>query len=328
MSLVVHIHRQPRVGAYSIENVFNTVANELRNQGLSVIDYQLGSRRRLLLDILALRRLKADVYHVTGDVNYIVQFLPRGKVVLTVHDIGHYLTGLSGWRRQVYRWFWLLLPLHFASRITAVSESTRDNLIKHMGRESAEINVIENCYNPIFHPVIKSFNDVCPRILQVGTSPYKNVPRLIRALRSIACQLVLIGPIDNEIQSAIVETGVIVENYVGISDKELHQEYAKADIVAFVSIGEGFGVPIIEAQAMGRPLLTANIPPMSVAAGEGASLADPLSVSAIRLGILRLIQDAIYRDQVVEAGIRNVAAYSPYVVAQKYMKVYAEIARL
>jgi len=325
---IVYIYRQPRSGAFSIENLFHTVAEELRSQGERVINYELGPRSQLLSDILALWKLKADVYHVTGDVNYLVLLLPWRKAVLTVHDIGHYLFGLQGWRRQVYKWIWLILPMRIAQRVTAVSAATRDHIVEYLDIPADRITVVDNCYHPMYRPIPKVFNAICPRILQVGTKPYKNVPRLVRALQGISCQLVLIGELDTEITTALAETGVAYENHIGISQDALFQHYVEADMVAFVSIGEGFGVPIIEAQAMARPLITANIPPMSVAAGPGACLANPLDVASIRAGILRLIGDETYRQRVVADGLKNVARYSPATIAQAYLQLYREIAEV
>jgi glycosyltransferase involved in cell wall biosynthesis len=108
---------------------------------------------------------------------------------------------------------------------------------------------------------------------------------------------------------------------VGISQQALFDQYVAADLVTFISIGEGFGLPIIEAQAMARPLVTANIPPMSVAAGEGACLVDPLDLDSMRGGIVRLINDDAFRNEVIRKGLENVTAYSPETVARQYLKL-------
>jgi glycosyltransferase involved in cell wall biosynthesis len=67
----------------------------------------------------------------------------------------------------------------------------------------------------------------------------------------------------------------------------LNEQYVKCDVVAFLSLGEEFRVPIMEAQAVARPLITSNISPMREVAGEGACLIDPLDVAQIRTGIQR-----------------------------------------
>ena len=88
-----------------------------------------------------------------------------------------------------------------SSAVTAVSKATADNIVKHLGIESDRLEVIENCYSPLFRNVPRRFNWSCPVILQVGTKHYKNVPRLIDAIRGIPCKLVLIGKLDQPARS-------------------------------------------------------------------------------------------------------------------------------
>lgn len=324
---IVLVYRPPSQGGFSIENLFHTVAGELRSGGETVIEYVAGARSSILIDLVNLWRLRADIYHVTGDVNYMVLGLPGNKTVLTIHDIGNYLYGLQGWKRWIYKWVWLILPIWKAGRATAVSDVTKSHIVEHLRIPAEQVKVINDCYDSGFCPSIKSFNADCPRILQVGTKPYKNVPRLIQALAGLDCHLVLVGELDAEIRVALQATQISIENWVGLSQEDLLHQYREADLVAFVSIGEGFGMPIIEAQAMGKPLITASVPPMSIVAGPGACLADPLSVQSIRAGVVKLIQNESYRQQVVAAGLRNVEQYSPVAVSKQYLKTYQEMAR-
>jgi glycosyltransferase involved in cell wall biosynthesis len=321
---VIFIYRKQKKNAYSIEELFHTIANELGKQ-IEVIEYEVGSRFNILLDIWHLRRLSADIYHVTGDINYFIPLLPSKKAVLTVHDIGHYLFGLRGIKRWIYKWLWLVFPIRSAKAVTSVSMETRENIVKHLGITHKPIEVIENCYSPIFKPVAKPFSIECPVILQVGTKPYKNVPRLVEALKDVHCRLVLIGYLDDEIKQKLVDCKVFYENYVGLSHKELYQKYIECDIVSFVSIGEGFGVPIIEAQVVGRPLITANLAPMCDVAGKGACLVNPLEVSEIHAGINRIICDETYRNQIIELGFGNVSSYSPATISNQYYALYKKI---
>lgn len=318
---VILIYRKHHEGAFSIEELFHTIAGELGKQ-VEVIEYETGTRWNMLRDAWRLRKLNADIYHVTGDINYFVPLLPHKKTVLTVHDIGHYLFGLNGIKRWLYKWLWLIFPIRRAGAVTSVSTETRENTVKHLGIADSRVKVIENCHSAIFKPVTKPFTANCPVILQVGTQPYKNVPRLIEALKGLSCRLVLVGRLNDKAKQKLVECGIVYENYVGITHEEIYRRYVDCDIVSFVSIGEGFGVPIIEAQASGRPLITANVSPMREVAGDGACLVDPLDVSQIREGIIKIIADTEYRHQLVERGLRNVIRYSPATISNQYLDLY------
>jgi glycosyltransferase involved in cell wall biosynthesis len=318
---VVFVHRQRRRGAYSIEGLFRTVASELREQ-VQTVEYEAGSRWHILRDIRRLRSLQADVYHVTGDVHYLAFCLPAKKTVLTVHDINHYLRDLRGIKRWIYKWIWLMWPIRTAGAVTAVSIETRENIVRHLAISDRPIDVIENCHSDIFRPVQRPFNESCPVILQIGTQPHKNVPRLAEALQGIRCRLVLIGRLEPGLKKKLAECGVDYESHEDLTQEQLYRQYVDCDMVTFVSLAEGFGVPIIEAQATGRPLVTTDISPMRDVARDGACLVDPFDVSQIREGILRIIGDSKYRSELVDRGLRNVARYSPAAVSGRYLELY------
>jgi glycosyltransferase involved in cell wall biosynthesis len=321
---VVLIYRKPNTGGYSIEQLFRTIAGELGKQ-IEVVEYVVGDRKSFLLDAWRLRQLDADIYHVTGDINYMVNLLPCKKVVLTVHDIGNYLFGLSGIKRWLYKWVWLIFPIRRAGLVTSVSIETRNNIVKHLRITDKRIVVIENCHSAIFKPVEKLFATECPVILQVGAWSYKNVPRLVESLKGLCCHLVLIGSLDDEIMQKLVECEVSYENLVGLTHEEIYQQYVECDIVSFVSLGEGFGVPIIEAQAVGRPLITADLSPLCDVAGDGACLVNPLDVSQIRESIQRIIGDENYRNKIIERGFQNVSRYSPATISSQYLALYKKL---
>jgi glycosyltransferase involved in cell wall biosynthesis len=322
---VVLIYRGHREGAYSIEELFQTIAGELRKD-IEVIEYEAGTRWDILKDVWRLRKMGADIYHVTGDIHYFVPLLPRKKTVLTVHDLGHYLFGLSGLKRSIYKWLWLKWPIRTARAVTAISKETHENIVSHLGIIGNHIETIENCHSALFKPVSRKFNIARPVILQVGTRSVKNVPRLVRALRGIQCQLILIGHLDVALREELIECGVDYVNRVNLTHEDIWQQYVHCDIVSFVSTLEGFGVPIIEAQASGRPLITSNCAPMCEVAGDGACLVNPLDEKQIRDGILRIISDSNYRDQLVERGLRNTARYSPATISGRYLDLYRRIA--
>ncbi|MHB1326336.1 MAG: hypothetical protein ACYDGS_04710 [Thermoleophilia bacterium] len=100
---------------------------------VEVIEYETGARWFTLRDIWRLRKMRADIYHVTGDVHYFVPLLPHRKTVLTVPDIIHYLFGLRGLKRRIYKWLWLQWPIRAACDVTAISRETQDNIVSHLG---------------------------------------------------------------------------------------------------------------------------------------------------------------------------------------------------
>ena len=121
--------------------------------------------------------------------------------------------------------------------------------------------------------------------------------------------------------------GVPVVHELGrLTDLELVEAYRRCDMVVFASLYEGFGLPILEAQAMGRPVITSNFGAMREAAGDGALLVDPYSVEAIREAILRIKREPELREELVAKGLRNVERFRAEAVALKYAQIYRSLA--
>jgi len=109
--------------------------------------------------------------------------------------------------------------------------------------------------------------------------------------------------------------------------KDVVKEYHEADCLVFISTYEGFGLPVIEAQAVGRVVLTSNISPLKEVAGPGACLVDPLDQSAVQKKIIRIIKDESFRQQLIEAGFKNVKKYTLTNIARQYHLLHTQIAR-
>ncbi|HYC29383.1 MAG TPA: glycosyltransferase, partial [Chitinophagaceae bacterium] len=111
----------------------------------------------------------------------------------------------------------------------------------------------------------------------------------------------------------------------GLSDEEMVQAYVQADIIAFASTYEGFGMPILEGQATGRPVITSNISSMPEVAGNAACLVDPFDVTAIRAAFDKVITDDAYREKLIMDGLENVKRFSPQLIADKYLQLYKQM---
>ena len=112
---------------------------------------------------------------------------------------------------------------------------------------------------------------------------------------------------------------------VELTQAEIIQQYIECDVVVFVSLYEGFGVPIIEANAMERVIVTGNCSAMAEVAGDAACLVDPLNIESIRTGIQRVIADDNYRAQLIAAGRVNKKKFDEKVIADQYYLLYEEV---
>ena len=110
-----------------------------------------------------------------------------------------------------------------------------------------------------------------------------------------------------------------------LTDEELVEAYRRCDMVVFASLYEGFGLPILEAQAMGRPVITSNFGAMREAAGDGALLVDPYSVEEIRAAILRLKNEPGLREELVRKGRENAERFRGAAVAERYAEIYRRL---
>lgn len=326
---VTFFHRKPRaVGNYSIEFIFEDVRSRLNGKLAARIAYSRyessGLFKRLYNCVEAFFR-QSEVNHITGDINYLGLLLSGKKTVQTILDCV-YLYNSSGWKYRVLRYFWLAIPARRSKYLTALSTSTKNEILKHVPCDPKKIKVIYVAISERFSRKDKPFNKQRPRILQIGAAPNKNIPRLIEALKGISCTLEIIGKKSDEYEALLRQNKIQYEYKSGLTDDEMLSRYYEADIIALVSTYEGFGMPILEGQAVGRPVITANVYSMPEVAGDAACLVDPLRVESIRAGINQLIQDDAYRNTLVQKGFENVKRFNPETIALQYYELYKEIA--
>src|SRR6478735_8553836 len=142
---VSFLYREARPGGFSIEEVFRNVRSNLPNSIQQKEWYVDGSHSRLS-NLLKVKSLQSDLYHITGDCNYLALGLPSSRTILTVHDVGHYEVTLKGLKKYIYGKLWWDFPLSKAGQLTAISEFTKERLQQNFGIKSDKIKVI---YNPL-----------------------------------------------------------------------------------------------------------------------------------------------------------------------------------
>jgi glycosyltransferase involved in cell wall biosynthesis len=277
-----------------------------------------------LTTMLEARRIQADVIHVTGDINYAAILMNRRRSVVTIHDT-EFLDRSSGMKRLAYEWLWLRLPIWRAGIITVGTEGTRRDLLILAPRAAGKIRVIPHPIGEGFGPAPRE-TPARPTVLLVGAWPAKNVLRSAAALAGVDCRVRIIGALNAEQELAMKEAGLDYEALTGLDDDAVRAVYADCDLLLFPSLKEGFGLPVIEAQAVGRPVVTSSVPPLPEVAGDAACFVDPYDVESIRSGVRRVLTDESYRDDLVHRGLANVARFQPDVVAASYAAVYDEIA--
>lgn len=268
---------------------------------------------------------QGDVNHIAGHVHYLAGILDRNRTVLTIHDIGH-LGNVRPSLSRLYRIFWYEMPLSRVAAVITVSEFTKREVVREFGVRPEKIRVIHNCVPSGFAAATREFDAGEPTILVVGTAPHKNARRLVEAITGIKCRIVFVGRVYGDLRGALESGRVDFEERVDVSDAELAECYRHSDVVYFASTYEGFGIPIVEAHAVGRPVITSNICSMPEVAGDAALLVDPYDVAAIRQAVCSLFASADLRAELVERGFANAKRFDRETFAGAHLEVYRHVA--
>lgn len=235
------------------------------------------------------------------------------------------LFSYKGIKRGIIKLFWYTLPVKKANMVTVISEKTKEELLQNVKVSSKKIRVIPNCVSKDFAYRQRVINVLRPVLLCVGTKPNKNLEGIIKAVKDISCELAILGKINDQQKRLLSDIAIPFSEYYDLEKEEIINLYRNCYILIFPSTYEGFGVPILEAQATGRAVITSDLSPMREVAGEGALLVDPFEVEDIRNGILKVIKDDEYREKLIQKGLENVKRYSAEKITSMYLDMYKEV---
>lgn len=259
-----------------------------------------------------------DIIHITGDVYYLAWLLPKKKTIVTVHDLVFFTTQKRSLKTLI---FWLLwvLPLRRVSAVTFISQKSLNEAQSLIKLSSDRVFVINNPYGQEFEYSQKELNTDVPEILHIGTKSNKNLERVAEALKDFSCRLHVIGELTQAQKDLLEEYHIDFYNEAHVSDHEILEAYKSCDIVSFPSLYEGFGMPIIEGQAVGRPVVTSDLSPMKEVSNGSAVLVSPTDCASIRNGFFLASRD--YRNIVIK-GLENVKRFSLSSIVAEYRQLY------
>jgi glycosyltransferase involved in cell wall biosynthesis len=265
----------------------------------------LGYIDKLILFPLRLRSAisRADVVHVCDHGNAVyTKYLQTIPHVVTCHDLLAVRSGLGEFPEQKIGWTGKILQqmmikgLNQAQKVACVSQQTKSDLMRLSILDENAVSVIPVGLNYPYTPMaaleaqqrLKTMGvpENCRFILHVGANHwYKNrlgvlaiFFQLMLKLQQQKWYLVMVGKPMTEEMHTFIKTHNLAQNVielVEVDNENLRSLYSAATVLLFPSLQEGFGWPIIEAQACGCPVLTSNRPPMNDVGGEAAIYIDP-----------------------------------------------------
>jgi glycosyltransferase involved in cell wall biosynthesis len=350
----IHLLAKPAAGATVAPLVARGAVLHRLGPGLDVEEPRkiLRTRRRLhgffqpLLDLAApdrasLRRLGADVlFSPLGTAAFHEAGLPHVVVAYDFQDLAYpeFFDADERRRRIEFRG-----DLRRADRVVAISEATKLMAVERVHVKADRISVLPPLAGPLRAPLDP--RDAIARLDALGLFrteyavypanfwPHKNHERLVAAAARVAAEdpdfvLVLCGALDEarealrgKVEAAGLAANVRVLPY--LDDADTTALLAGAELLVFPSLFEGFGIPVLEALALGTPVACSDLPALLELAGEAALFFDPSDTAAIAQSILRLRTEEETRDRLVAKGRARAERVARVDVARGYHELLA-----
>ncbi|MCU0481823.1 MAG: glycosyltransferase family 4 protein [Anaerolineae bacterium] len=282
-----------------------------------------------------------DIFHATDFV--LPPLRKKTKSIVTIHDLSYIrVPETASPSLKAYLDGVVPRSLQRATHIHAVSEMTRQDLMNLYHIPPEKISVIFNAVESHFKPTTPSAEIFAkyqipnvPYIITVGTvQPRKNYSRLVKALAQLRFKhdihLVVVGGrgwLEDEFYATIRDTKMI--DYVHltgfVSDEDLPALYTGAVAMAFPSLYEGFGIPILEAMACGIPVVSSNTSSLPEVADDATLLIDPYSIEEIHNALEKVITDQNLREILIQRGFKQAKKFTWEQSAHQLLGLYRQL---
>lgn len=287
----------------------------------------------------------------------IVPFFGKFKKVTTVHDIIAFIYPEAMKFKDVIFWkYFFPISLKRADHIICISEYTKKDIIKKFKIPKDKISVVYHGFEPKKfkkiprYDCIKNLNKLFKTknihyskntqyLLNVNTiSPRKNIVKLIQGFniakqKNNSLQLLIVGKLGwkyeetiNEYNTSPYKDSIHFLDYV--SDLELNSLYNLAFAFIYPSLYEGFGLPILEAQAAMTPVILSNASCLPEIAQESVLYIDPTEVNSIAEAIIKLSSDIKLQEELKAKGLQNIKRFSWDKCADETTEVYAKVLKI
>jgi glycosyltransferase involved in cell wall biosynthesis len=226
-----------------------------------------------------------------------------------------------------------------ADRVIAISNQTKEDIIQYFQINPEKIKVIYQSISPRYFEnqkrdhLLSKYNLPEKFILAVGTIEHrKNQLSILQAIRSAQLETTVVFVGKPTLYSAEL-LKYITENKMesqvkflnNISGKNLAGLYKLASLSVYISVFEGFGLPVIESMASGCPVITSNVSCLPATAGGAAILCDPENITEIGEKIKLLLEDTPFKTEIIQKGIERAKSFHPEKYSQNLISLYSEI---